>query len=207
MKHGVNKIVVVLASLGLLLSGAFAQSPSDPDQQIRTVIGEMVSNISKDTHLVKSRTKIYELVKTKMLPLFDSERITARSVGRDWLSASDEQKKALIENFSDILMLTYSNALVGRDDLAKDMEITWGRSEIDEKRAIVRSTLSATGGKHQIDYAMRKGKDGWKLDDITVNNLSIFNAYRDQFISIIKNSGGLDGLISKLVEDRAKLLK
>lgn len=196
----------ILLSLCLLGSIAHAKAAEPtPEEVLKPSIEATMNEILKDKAVANSKFKVYEIVKKNLLPLFDTGRITARSVGREWLNATDAQKKTLMDNFGDILMLTYSSAFAGRGEDKAAVTLTWGRSDIEDKRALVRSNVTTSSGNHQLAYSMRLTKDGWKLDDILVDNLSIFNAYRDQFASILKNNGGIEGLIKTLVEERAKM--
>jgi phospholipid transport system substrate-binding protein len=50
-----------------------------------------------------------------------------------------------------------------------------------------------------VDYAMRKTPDGWKIYDITVENVSLVLTYRAEFDQVMRQSG-VDGLIKRLAE-------
>lgn len=177
---------------------------TDPEKIIRQTVEDTLSIINQDKALMRSHQKLYDLVKTKLLPQFDAERITARVVGRDWLNADAQQKQSLINLFSDILMLSYSNALLNNEKVSPHYSVVWGRADLEEKRALVRSTIKINDKSYAFDYSLRLGNNGWKLDDLLINNLSLFSAYREQFRSILERGGNIEALIKKLAEDRAK---
>jgi phospholipid transport system substrate-binding protein len=53
-----------------------------------------------------------------------------------------------------------------------------------------------------VEYAMRKGPQGWKIYDIAVEGVSLVLTYRAEFESIMRASG-VDGLIKRLAERNA----
>jgi len=56
-------------------------------------------------------TGVARLVETKILPLFDFQRMTRIAVARNWRLASVEQQAALVAQFRTLLVRTYSSAL------------------------------------------------------------------------------------------------
>ena len=105
---------LLLASASFFLSsGVQAQARElAPDALVKSVTDEVLDIIRKDKDIKAGSTRrAIELVEQKVLPHFNFSRMTALAVGRDWRQATPEQQKALTEEFRDLLVRTYSNAL------------------------------------------------------------------------------------------------
>lgn len=101
----------------LWLSTAFAQAQEAPDALVKRVAEEALTAIRADKELQAGNpAKVKELIETKLVPYFDTTRMTALAMGRNWRAASAEQQKALSEQFKTLLIRTYSNALTNYRD-------------------------------------------------------------------------------------------
>ncbi len=56
----------------------------------------------------------------------------------------------------------------------------------------------------QIDYALDKQGDGWKVYDVMVAGVSLVTNYRDSFGQEVR-AGGIDGLIKSLKDKNKQL--
>lgn len=211
MSYAINNKLFALWLISSLFIANFvcapanAQTVTDPEKLLKGAISETLADIDKDKTIISDKNKLIAIVDNRVLPLFNMTRITAKTVGRDWLSATDAQKKSLEKSFTELLVHTYTNALLGKKNVDTKVGITWGRAVVDDKKAEIQSIISIADTKVSFNYVLRYEKETWKIEDLVLENLSVFSAYKDQFSSIIKNGGGIDGLIKKLDEDVAKL--
>ena len=68
-------------------------------------------------------------------------------------------------------------------------------------KVMVRTEVEQAGGfPIPINYTLRLGEDGWKVFDISVDDVSLVTNYRSSFARAIKKNG-VDGLI-KTLQDR-----
>ena len=56
----------------------------------------------------------------------------------------------------------------------------------------------------QIDYALDRQADGWKVYDVMVAGVSLVTNYRDSFGQEVR-TGGIDGLIKSLKDKNKQL--
>ena len=106
------------------------------------------------------------------------------------------QKPVIINEFRLLLVRTYSSALLEYTDQEMVYLPTEG-SEADGK-VTVRTEIEQSGGfPIPIDYRLRLGDDGWKVYDISVDEVSLVTNYRSSFARAIKKNG-VDGLIRTL---------
>jgi len=195
---------LALIQLALLFAlTSLAQAQEAPDVLVKRVAEEALTSIRADKELQAGNpAKVKQLIETKLVPHFDTARMTALAVGRNWRSATPEQQKRLTEEFQTLLIRTYSNALTNyRDNTInyKPLRLNPGEAE-----AVVRTEVTRPGqAPVPIDYSMEKTPDGWKAYDIVVAGVSLVTNYRDEFNDIVRSSG-IDGLIKTLADKNSK---
>jgi len=93
---------------------------------------------------------------------------------------------------------TYSSALLEYTDQSV-VFLPMEGSEADGE-VIVRAEIQQAGGfPIPINYRFRNGDDGWKVIDVSVDDVSLVTNYRSSFARAIKKDG-VDGLIQTLRE-------
>ena len=195
----------LLACASLLLSpGALAQQMA-PDALVKSVTDEVLDIIRKDKDIKAGSTRrAIELVEQKVLPHFSFTRMTALAVGKDWRQATPEQQKVLTEEFRDLLVRTYSNALIAYKNESVDYRPF--KMQPGETDVTVRTQIHQAGARQPItlDYSLEKNGSAWKVYDVVVAGVSLVTNYRSSFATEIRN-GGIDGLIKTLKAKNASL--
>jgi phospholipid transport system substrate-binding protein len=194
----------LLAGAGLV--PCFAQAPSapgvGPDVLISAVTVEVVGILKRDA-AAGEQTDIAQLVATKILPVFDFRRMTRLAVGRNWQVASPAQQDALVDQFTQLLVGTYSSALSSY----RDQEIHYLplRAAAGDAEVLVRSSVTQAGAQAlTIDYDMQATVAGWKVYDVKVAGISLVLTHRETFAALVRDDG-IDGLIKALASKNARL--
>jgi len=185
--------------LALALFTPLAQAQEAPDALVKRVAEETLTSIRADKELQAGNpAKVKQLIESKLLPHFDTMRMTALAMGRNWRAATPEQQKRLTEEFQTLLIRTYSNALTNYRD--NTMNYKPMRMNPSDTEVVVRTEVTRPGqAPVQIDYSMAKTPEGWKAYDVVVAGVSLVTNYRDEFNDQVKSSG-VDGLIKTLAE-------
>lgn len=184
-------------TLLLLLLVAPVMASTGPELLIRQtsekVLDEIKTNAKK---FADDPQSIYQLVDEVVLPHFDFESMTDLALGRYKDQIDSEQRPAIIQEFRLLLVRTYSSALLEYTDQAMiylPMEGVEADGEVT-----VRTEIEQAGGfPIPINYMLRLGDDGWKVIDISVDDVSLVTNYRSSFARAIKKDG-VDGLIETL---------
>jgi phospholipid transport system substrate-binding protein len=168
-----------------------------PDVLVRKVLTNVLAAIrSTPSGDREDRERALAFAKQKILPHIDFERMTRLAVGRAWRSADARQREALVAQFSSLITRVYSaavDAYDGHETQVDPLELSPGDNDV-----IVRSRFKKAGEQPvEVNYAMWKSAEGWKVYDITVENVSLVITYRSQFGEEIARSG-IDGLIRSL---------
>jgi len=189
----------VISSLILMLAvtAVPAMAAIGPEQLIRETSGKVLDEMKKNEEQYKSNPQgVYDLVNTVVLPHFDFPAMTDLALGRYKDDVNEQQRPEIINEFRMLLVRTYSSALLEYTDqvlVYLPMEGSEAEGEVT-----VRTEIEQAGGfPIPINYVLRNSDDGWKVLDISVDEVSLVTNYRSSFARAIKKKG-IDGLIETL---------
>lgn len=173
-----------------------------PDVLIKNTVREVTAIIKQDKDIqAGDQKKTIALVDAKVLPHFDFQRMTQLAVGRYWRTATPEQQQALVAEFRDLLVRTYTKVFSVYRDQTIDVKPV--RMAPDDTEVTVSTVISKPGSQPtSVDYEMKKSADEWKVFDISVEGVSMVMSYRGTFASQIQQDG-IDGLIKTLSDKNA----
>lgn len=197
-----NRLLQSLAAgglfLGLLVNAATAADESAEDM-ISRLSTEVLASIKADPAIKNGDlTRLMALVDSKIMPSVNFQRMTASSVGPGWRQATPEQRKRLQEEYKLLLVRTYAGALSQVSDVELVIKPTRGSPQ--DKELVIRTEVRGQGDPIQLDYRMEQTAGaGWKIYDLSILGVWLVQSYRGQFAAEV-NAGGVDGLISALVE-------
>jgi phospholipid transport system substrate-binding protein len=193
----VSKLLLKIVAGLMLFAGVAQADVVAPDALIRDTAQDVITIIKQDPDIkAGNKKKVLALVDAKVLPNFDFNRMTQLAVGKSWRQATPEQKKALVAEFRNMLVRTYTNAFTQYRD--QTIEVKPMKVAADETETTVKSRIIKSGGQPTaVDYQMKKGDDGWKVFDVVIEGVSLVTSYRNQFDEVAQQSG-IDGLIKKL---------
>lgn len=170
-----------------------------PEELIRQTANRVIDEIKVNAQSYRSDpASLYKLVDEVVLPHFDFDSMTELALGRHKDEVSVAQKPAIVNEFKALLVRTYAAALLEYND----QEIVFLPMEglIADGKVTVRTEIKQAGGfPIPIDYALSLGDKGWKVYDISVDEVSLVTNYRSSFSRAIKKDG-IDGLIKTLKE-------
>jgi phospholipid transport system substrate-binding protein len=184
-------------ALWAVLAVPVAAQELGPEELVKKITEEVLAALKSDKQLAAGdRQKAIKLAEEKILPHVDFEEATRLAVGRGWAQATPEQKKKLVQEFRNMLVRTYSNAIGAYE--GQTMKVQPSRVKPADTEATVRNQFIRPGGKPVlIDYQMRKTAQNWKIYDIVVEGVSLVLTYRSEFDQVVKQEG-IDGLIKRL---------
>lgn len=190
--------VVAMLGLSLLgLSGVVRAETVTPDSLVKNTVQEVVAALKQEK---KDKKKIQALVDEKVLPLFDFTLMTKRAVGVTWKLATAEQKKALVDEFRDLLVRVFiAKAFTGNTNLVVKFEPS-GYAEGDDQVTVRTQILAQGESPVAVDYDLKKTSTGWKVVDLAIAGPRLaLDIYSNQFRDPLQQSG-IDGLIKFLME-------
>ncbi len=189
----------------LLLFGAVAYADNaasaTPDQLVHQTTDAMLVRIRADrAAYTKDHTKLYKMAEEMVLPHFDFVRMSQWVLGLNWRKATPEQRGRFVAQFRDLLVRTYSTALLNYTDQAviyRPLNINPTDDDV-----LVRTEVKQNGGAPNIpiNYSFYKNKEGaWKVYDVTIDGVSLVTNYRSVYASKVRDQG-MDGLLASMME-------
>ena len=194
-----SRLFPVLLFLGWLAAPAMAGTldaatamVKDTAERILSALEARRAEIEAHPHLIN------DLVNEIVAPAFDFESITRGALGRAWRKATPEQRKALVQEFRQLLIRTYAKALLNYSG----QEIRYLRPIPGSRpgRLLVRTRVAEPGAAPiPIDYSLHQKHGAWRVYDVKVDGVSLVSNYRSSFRTEIRR-GGIDHLIHRLRE-------
>ena len=170
-----------------------------PEKLIRETSNQVLSRIQSDPgKYQQDPAKLYALVDEIVLPHFDFSAMTDLALGRYKTKISTEQRRLITNEFRIILVRTYGKALLEYND----QEIIYLPTEgsLEDGDVTVRTEIEQKGGfPIPLNYSLKQTRQGWKVYDISVDDISLVTNYRSSFSRQIRKNG-VDGLINTLRE-------
>ena len=203
MKISLKRVLAFLAAAFAFHSGqGYAQEA--PDVLIKRVSEEVLAIAKTDKQVqAGNHERIMEVVRAKVLPHVNFQRMTQLTAGRYWREASPEQQQALTNEFKSLLIYTYAGAVaqIRNQTLEfKPMRAAPDDTEVEVRTAVIQSR----GEPIQLNYRLEKGPNGWKIVDVNILGAWLVQTYRNSFAAEIQK-GGIDGLIKALAERNKQL--
>ena len=193
-----------LLALALWTAAALAQGQQSPDDLVKEVAADVLQALREDPDLrAGNQTKMAQLIEQKIAPHFEFERMTRLAVGKAWRQATDGQKKALMEQFRQLLVRSYSAAWTAYQNIVVDTKPL--RMQPGDDDVVVKTTIKRPGDAPpvEVNYSLYKADSKWKVYDVSVEGVSLLTTYRSTFAEEIRK-GGIDGLIKSLREKNAQ---
>jgi len=182
-----------------LVTAAQAQPAAAPDAFVRQISTEVIDSVKADKAIQGGDvSKILALVDAKVMPNVNFEVVTRSAVGPKWREASPEQRQKLQAEFKTLLVRVYSGALTQIRD--QTVEITRSQPVANSSQVIVQSEVRGKGEPIKLDYRLDKFSDAWKIIDVNVGGIWLVQSYRSQFAQVLGGAGGIDALITRLVD-------
>ncbi len=198
---GVLLLLSVVASAGNPESAA-------PDQMVHQTTDAMLARIRADrAAYAKDPTKLYKMAEEMVLPHFDFVRMSQWVLGLNWRKATPEQRGRFVAQFRDLLVRTYSTALLNYTDqsiIYRPLSIKPTDDDV-----LVRTEVKQNGGAPNIpiNYSFYKNKEGaWKVYDVSIDGVSLVTNYRSVYASKVRDTG-MDGLLASMQESAKALHK
>ena len=202
-----KKTAVYLISL-LILGTPAVRAAVPPEQLVHQTTNQILETIKAHREVyAKHHDKLYQLAEEKVLPYFDFVRMSQWVLGRNWRTASEEQRTRFVTLFRDLLVRTYSTALLQYTDqkiIYLPVNAAPGSTQM-----LVRTEVQQSGGAPDIPiyYSFYKNRSGdWKVYDVSIDGVSLVTNYRSVYAEKIRREG-MDALLDSLSARDAQLRK
>lgn len=189
-------LVVFMASSALATKTA--------TETIQRTLDEVLT-IIKDPkmHSPATRGPLLQQVEEKIKTIFDFTEFSAKTVGPQWRSFTQDQKDRFIEAFSALLRATYIEKVDGYD--GEQVKFLGEIQSTKGDKVEVQSSILMKDKEVPVSYRLLDKNGEWKVYDVRIEKVSLIENYRGQFKEILMK-GHAEELIKK-VEDKAVEIK
>ena len=127
---------------------------------------------------------------------FDVDGIGKWVLGRHWRKANADERTEYLSLFEDLIVKTYAT----RFKAYSNEKLTLAGTKSRGQTAIVKSIIERSGQQPiRVDWRVTFPDGEYKIFDIVVEGVSMIQAQRSEFSSVIRRNGGkVSGLISAL---------
>jgi phospholipid transport system substrate-binding protein len=201
-------IVLLLMAAVPTLSTAAEEVVAPPIAVVEQAAASLQQKLEgRQEYFAKNRAELYQLINEIMLPKFDVRYAGKLVLGKThWLAATEEQRNRFIEVFYSFLVRTYAKGVLEFDQSKLTISPKPSYSK-DGAKAMVRTEFAVEGGDNvQVNYAVRRIEEGWKIYDVRVDGVSYIQNYRSQFDAEI-TAQGIEAVIVRLEQEIMKAEK
>lgn len=159
--------------------------PQNDASEMISVLSETLIQTLNDQReeLENNPTKVKEFADTYVLPYVDAPRMARYIMGRYWRTTTEQQQVAFQEEFTTMLLRSYSQSL-----LKLQITSVVVRPQVEEKpgRVTVASVVTqADGNKTEVIYRAywNEKMEAWMVYDVAVEGISMLLNYRSTYAS------------------------
>lgn len=195
-----SRFLVLLSALGFTL-GAQAAPAQPADVVVKTATSEFQDLIRQNHEKYRADLSIfYKVVDEKVVPYFDTRGIAQLVLGRNWKTATPDQRTRFEVAFKDSLIRTYARAMLDYHDSVNaewaPLRAEAGATDVNVNAKIVRQNAPPI----PLAFSVHTVGDDWKIYDISVENISLITNFRSQLNGEIK-ANGLETVIKKFEDN------
>ncbi|MDX1574776.1 MAG: ABC transporter substrate-binding protein [Kiloniellales bacterium] len=199
-------IALAGAALAVALSiSPLARSEAETEHPASTFLDTMreraISGLTDNTRSDEEREALFRGLLNET---FDIQRIGRFVVGRYWRQADAKDQEAFLKAFEDAIVQRFLPLFAQY----KGEQLIIGEGRPDTKNpkfTVVTSTyIDAQGREVKTDWRLLQRDGKYKVFDVLVEGVSMAITLRSEYASVIKQRGGLPGLVVLLREKLAK---
>ncbi|TNE32790.1 MAG: ABC transporter substrate-binding protein [Alphaproteobacteria bacterium] len=179
-------VFLVCLTLPLPLSAADGAALSRQEQLVQTLGNDALTElVQKEITQAQREKKMAKLLDK----YFDMDRIAKLSLGKNWRTATDAQKKEYLKLFRQMVIRTYASRF--GEYSGEVFEVT-GYRELNKRDSLVHSKIVPEDrAPVAVDWRLRAGKDSdFLVIDVVVEGVSMMQTQRSEFESLISQNGG-----------------
>jgi phospholipid transport system substrate-binding protein len=203
MKHAGTTIAGVKLAW-LLVVGVLAGfvppalAESEPVAVLQQMTEEVTDVVRRDTSILKDPVRLRALAYEAVLPHVDFVTLSRWVLGKHWRSATPEQREAFMNQFREMLLLTYLRNVTSYRETAVRFQPV--RAAPEDDRVVVQAEVEPEGAPVvNVSFRMHRVDNDWLIYDVSVEGISLVATHRSGFSQEISHNG-IDGLIARLTE-------
>ncbi len=127
---------------------------------------------------------------------FDITAIGRFAIGPYWRTATDAQRDDYMKLFEDLIVETYTNRFEAYS--GQTLKVSGARASGRDDYIVESRVIQKDAAPIGLEWRVRKEDGHLRIVDVIVAGVSMSFTQRADFMSVIQNEGGLNGLIASL---------
>jgi len=174
-------------------AGPGRAAAADPDEFIRSMGQEAIDSLTGTKLSTEQRQAGFRKI---LHQAFDMRTIARFTLGRYWRKASKPEREEYVKLFETFIVQAYAARFEGYTGESFKVGKVHVINERD--KLVVSSIIRPKGPPISINWRVR-GNNTLRIVDVVVEGISMGITQRDEFASVIRNSGGkVAGLLTAL---------
>ncbi|MET0282403.1 MAG: ABC transporter substrate-binding protein [Steroidobacteraceae bacterium] len=180
------------------LQAAEAVDNSTPQKLIESSSKALLADLDANRAAYrKDISQLYKVIDTTFLPHVDVQFAAQQVLGKNWRTATAEQRTRFTTAFYRSLLTTYGNALL--EFTGDSLKVLPFQGDVNAATASVRTVIKRSNGADvSVNYTLRKVQgSAWKVWDVVIEGISYVKSFREDF-GLEIDQKGLDSLLTRL---------
>ena len=166
----------------------------DAENFIRQMGNKALASLSEEGISDDQRTARF---KALLEEAFDLPRIARFTLGRYWRVATDDEKTEYVALFEKFVIQAYATRF--QDLSGKKLHVLQSRDISANQSLVLSEIVIPNQPAVKINWRVRSKEEKHKITDVMVEGISMSVTQRDEFVSVIRQTGGkVAGLIRAL---------
>jgi phospholipid transport system substrate-binding protein len=157
----------------------------------------MARRVRSDAERERNRAEMTRVISS----LLDFESVSRNALGRHWEERSAAERQEFVALLRTLVERSYQSQLETTQAYEVRYESEASRGDVTVVATVARSTENRRAPEVTIEYHMRRVGEGWVVEDVITDGVSMVRNYRGQFDRIVRRDGWA-GLIQRM-RDRA----
>lgn len=133
---------------------------------------------------------------------FDGPGIARFVLGRYWRSASQQEQQEYLKLFEDYVVFVYGTRL---SDFSGETLKVRGSRTVENGTIVSTDVISpSSGAPIKVDWRLVTDNGAFKINDVTIEGISMMVTQRSEFASVIQRNGGQVAGLLALMREKAK---
>ena len=176
-------VVALAAGVGLVaVEPAVAASPTEVLEAFYARANAVIRSVDPLGDLEQPRQAIRDLVND----VFDFRGAAAMALGPAWLSKTPEDQAEFVRLFGVFLERGFIGMIASKASLSDGVKIAYvGESITGQAAGVATTLLTRNGLALPVDYWFVRRGEGWKVQDVVIDGVSLVANYRAQFARVL----------------------
>jgi phospholipid transport system substrate-binding protein len=174
-------VLFCLGSLGLPNVRSHAETPI---AKVRALL-EGVMAIQANPQLQGSafREERRAAIKKIISQSFYFDGMAKQALGEHWAKLNEAERTEFKGIFQDLFQESYTKLVL---DFLKQEKILYNKEELNKGQALIQTTIARVNEEIPVDYSLVWVENGWLVNDVSIDGVSIVRNYQRSFTRVIK---------------------